>query len=315
MVPPHQGTHLSILATANKKPPPTPRPHPGNSPPLQERDGGATSLVFPTPVRAGQLSRCLEGFHPADSDIKRYWDPQLCLCSHTSRTGLPIATDWLDNWGVKALLFQPYHKVSVGRPVVNKPEPVHRHIWNPWLWAVLCSSWFYGAWSQQWVSHITLLELYPTVLAVQIWGSRLANERIIFHTNNQVLVPIINQQSSKDRVWELVITCLRFNISFQAQHIAGKANIPPVMSTSQCLPGKSPFGIKTARSSFPTSSLASLTNTLATLVVLALATASQECYRRGHDLYVQFAQKYSISEQFPVPVSSLALFILGQPVI
>ena len=114
--------------------------------------------------------------------------------------------------------------------VVNKPEPVLRLVWNPWLWAVLCSSWFNGAWSQQWVSHITLLELYPTVLAVQIWGSRLANECIIFHTNNQVLVPIINQQSSKDRViiclvWELVITCLRFNISFQAQHIAGKTNI------------------------------------------------------------------------------------------
>ena len=215
-------------------------------------------------------------------------------------SGIPRQLQWED------------HLHGKTKVVVNKPEPVHRQVWNPWLWAVLCSSWFYGAWSQQWVSHITLLELYPTVLAVQIWGSRLANERVIFHTNNQVLVPIINQQSSKDRVWELVITCLRFNISFQAQHIAGKANIPPVISTSQCLPGKSPFGIKTARSSFPTSSLASLTNTL---MVLALATASQECYRRGHNLYIQFAQKYSISEQFPVPVSSLALFILGQPVI
>ena len=67
MVPPHQGTHLSILATANKKPPPPPS-HLGDIPPPQERDGGATttSLVFPTPVRAGQLSWCLEGFHPAD---------------------------------------------------------------------------------------------------------------------------------------------------------------------------------------------------------------------------------------------------------
>ena len=41
----------------------------------------------------------------------------------------------------------------------------------------------------------------------------------------------------------------------------------------------------------------------------ALAPASQACYRRGWNLYVQFAQKYSISDQFPVRVSNLALFI------
>ena len=41
----------------------------------------------------------------------------------------------------------------------------------------------------------------------------------------------------------------------------------------------------------------------------ALAPASQACYRRGWNLYVQFAQEYSTSEQFPVRVSNLALFI------
>ena len=41
----------------------------------------------------------------------------------------------------------------------------------------------------------------------------------------------------------------------------------------------------------------------------ALEPASRACYRRGWNLYVQFAQKYPISEQFPVRVSNLALFI------
>ena len=68
------------------------------------------------------------------------------------------------------------------------------------------------------------------------------------------------------------------------------------------------MGIET-RSSSPTSTLASLTTTLAALVDSALAPASQACYRWGWDLYVQVAQKYSISEQFPVRVSILALFI------
>ena len=47
---------------------------------------------------------------------KYYWHPQLCLRGGTSRTSLPKATDWLDNWGVKASLFHPYHKGSAGRP-------------------------------------------------------------------------------------------------------------------------------------------------------------------------------------------------------
>ena len=59
MVPLDHGTHLGTLATANKPPlddSHTPR----------EREGGVTSLVLPTPVRAGQLSTWLEGFHQAD---------------------------------------------------------------------------------------------------------------------------------------------------------------------------------------------------------------------------------------------------------
>ena len=59
MVSPHRGTYLRILATANKPPL-------GDSHTPREREGGATSLVLPTPVRAGQLSMSLEGFHPAD---------------------------------------------------------------------------------------------------------------------------------------------------------------------------------------------------------------------------------------------------------
>ena len=82
------------------------------------------------------------------------------------------------------------------------------------------------------------------------------------------------------------------------------------MSTSRHLPGKSPFGIKTARSSSPTFSLASLTTAFAALVDSTLAPASQACNWQGWDLYVQFAQKYSISEQFPVRVSNVALFIV-----
>ena len=59
VVPPDQDTHLSTLATANKAPL-------GDSHTPREREGGVTSLVLPTPIRVGQLSTWLEGFHQAD---------------------------------------------------------------------------------------------------------------------------------------------------------------------------------------------------------------------------------------------------------
>lgn len=96
--------------------------------------------------------------------------------------------------------------------------------------AVLGSSWFYGEWSPSWKQqNITLLELYPIYLAVEIWGCRLANECLLFHTDNEALVAILNKNTSKDRlvmflVRRLVLRCLKHNILFQAQHIPGKDN-------------------------------------------------------------------------------------------
>ena len=97
--------------------------------------------------------------------------------------------------------------------------------------AVYGSRWLYGAWSDEWKGcNITLLELYPIVLAVTTWGALLANHCIHFHINNLALVSIINQQASRDKhimhfVRRLVITCLHFNILFQARHIPGKHNV------------------------------------------------------------------------------------------
>ena len=70
------------------------------------------SLIF---VVVDQTKIHLENF------AKYYWHPHLCLCGGTSGTSLPKATDWLDNWGVKASLFHPYHKGSAGTAVRDWP--------------------------------------------------------------------------------------------------------------------------------------------------------------------------------------------------
>ncbi|XP_056009591.1 uncharacterized protein LOC130046335 isoform X1 [Ostrea edulis] len=97
--------------------------------------------------------------------------------------------------------------------------------------AILGASWF----AQPWLEHmqhcqIAVKELYPIVLALEIWGSCLQNRRILFFSDNISVVYIINKQSSKDKtlmalVRRLVLVCLCKNILFKAKHIPGKCNI------------------------------------------------------------------------------------------
>ena len=93
------------------------------------------------------------------------------------------------------------------------------------------SRWFYGMFPTPWQSfNITLLELYPIVLAVNIWGPLWKNHCILFFTDNEALTAIINKQSSTDNnimklLRCLVLACLQYNVLFQAKHIQGRKNV------------------------------------------------------------------------------------------
>lgn len=91
--------------------------------------------------------------------------------------------------------------------------------------------WFYGSFPVSWSSfHISIKEFYPILLGVKIWGHLWRNHCILFFTDNEALVPIINEQTSKDDIllsmvrW-LVLQCIRLNILFKAKHIPGKQNV------------------------------------------------------------------------------------------
>jgi len=106
--------------------------------------------------------------------------------------------------------------------------------------AVLGSTWTAGGFPASWDQHhITIKELYPIVLAVLMWGHRLANNKIMFHTDNIACVHIINTQTSRDKtimklIRRLVTASLTHNILFRAAHIPGKSNtIPDLLSRYQ----------------------------------------------------------------------------------
>lgn len=91
--------------------------------------------------------------------------------------------------------------------------------------------WFSEQWNGTSSSHhINIKELFPIVLAIELWGASMLNKCILFHCDNLSVVHIINKQTSKDRVLmrlvrRLVVMCLRYNIMFQAEHIAGLENV------------------------------------------------------------------------------------------
>ncbi|XP_071111170.1 uncharacterized protein [Haliotis cracherodii] len=100
--------------------------------------------------------------------------------------------------------------------------------------AYMQGKWFNGAWPPQWVTDgttrdLTLLELFPITLAIQIWGKQLANKKVLFYCDNQAVVTIINKQSTKaPRVMsllrQLILQCLRYNIMFKAKYVCSTAN-------------------------------------------------------------------------------------------
>lgn len=98
--------------------------------------------------------------------------------------------------------------------------------------AVLGKNWFALSWEKvqdlaQY--HIAVKELFPIVLALEIWGVALADKKILFMTDNMAIVHVINKQTCKDKVLmklvrRLVLAALSHNILFKAKHIPGKNN-------------------------------------------------------------------------------------------
>ena len=96
--------------------------------------------------------------------------------------------------------------------------------------AIFGNHWCYGEWPTEWQNrNITILEFFPIVLSLYLWGDQLSNHCVLFFTDNEALVYVINKQSCKDAslmhfVRKMVAICLRKNILFRAKHIPGVCN-------------------------------------------------------------------------------------------
>ena len=99
--------------------------------------------------------------------------------------------------------------------------------------AVFKTHWFNGCWPDSMSKfNITWKELFPIVLALEIWGPSLKNSCIKLHSDNYAVVYILNKQTSKNPsimflVRRYVLCCMRNNLLIKAVHVPGKLNILP----------------------------------------------------------------------------------------
>ncbi|XP_053575778.1 uncharacterized protein LOC128665045 [Bombina bombina] len=95
--------------------------------------------------------------------------------------------------------------------------------------------WSAEPWPESWAPagltrNLTLLELFPVVLAVELWGGKLSNRTVVFWTDNISVVFAINNLSATSAkvitlLRHLVLRCLDLNIQFQARHVPGVNNV------------------------------------------------------------------------------------------
>lgn len=100
--------------------------------------------------------------------------------------------------------------------------------------AIFGKKWTHGIWPQVWhdkgiTKDITVLELFPILVCLVLWGPQLHNKKILFKCDNQSVVCILNSLTSKsDKVMILVrlitLECLKCNMVIKGSHIEGKLN-------------------------------------------------------------------------------------------
>lgn len=91
-----------------------------------------------------------------------------------------------------------------------------------------------GSWPTAWVDQgitadITVLELFPLLVALHVWGEQLRNRKILFRVDNIAVVHIVNHMTSKsDRVMTILraftLQCLQLNVVVKAQHVSARLN-------------------------------------------------------------------------------------------
>lgn len=142
---------------------------------------------------------------------------------------------------------------------------------------------------------IATRELFPVAITVETWGNSTSNSKILFFSDNQAAVQVMNKKSCKVNVImhlerRLVVACLYCSIRFKAKHIKGTLNIVPVqLSRYQLQKGKltAPW-LSQSRHTYPVTFSDNLDYQVKDLLHMALSKSTISAYRHSWRLLLQF---------------------------
>jgi len=153
----------------------------------------------------------------------RNWDHPICLNSEF-RLDLQWWLQFSSSWhGVYCWLF-PGMSASPDLEVTSDTSGALG------FGAYFNGEWFSSSWESSQASHlIAHKELFPVVIAAHLWGPQFARRHVLFRSNNEAVVYILNSRTSKIPVLmhllrHLLASAARFNFSFSSQHVPGVHN-------------------------------------------------------------------------------------------
>ena len=100
--------------------------------------------------------------------------------------------------------------------------------------AVFGNRWLYGRWGESFIEEVDLsiefLELFALCARIITWGRLLTNMRIVIFCDNQAVLHMVNNQTSKcpkcmNLIRLLVFDCLKFNRRVFVKYISTESNI------------------------------------------------------------------------------------------
>ena len=136
---------------------------------------------------------------------------------------------FLKHWNGVSLFLQPEQTTSLSLQLYTDASGTIG------FGGYLAGQWFQSRWlPEQQLNKTTGIsiewqELYPIYLACRLWGSQWTAKRIVFFCDNESVVRILNQKTSKSpKIMELlrpiVLCTLQHNFTFTAQHVRGIEN-------------------------------------------------------------------------------------------
>ena len=96
--------------------------------------------------------------------------------------------------------------------------------------AYLKGQWFAGSWAaSQQLQSIAYKELFPIVLAAHVWGHSWVKKHVLFRSDNDAVVHILNTRTSRvpclmRLLRSLLFSAARHSFSFSSQHVPGVSN-------------------------------------------------------------------------------------------